>query len=154
MDAAEHVLAVPDLSFHESHMVFPGNIVHIAVDLKMSVLGGHVRAGFLNHMFLMDAAVILQFLNSDEFEAVFFRQFPEICGPHHGSVVLHDLAAHAALGEPRQTHEVHCRLGVSVSHEHSAPSCHKWEYMARSSEILGFCRRIHAFHHGVGALCR
>ena len=51
MHAAEHIFAVPDITLHKSHMVLAGNIVHIAVDLKVSVLGRHVRAGLLHHMF-------------------------------------------------------------------------------------------------------
>ena len=154
MHAAEHIFAVPDITLHKSHMVLAGNIVHIAIDLKVSVLGRHVRAGLLHHMFFMDTAVILQFLDRDKFQSVLLRQLPQIRGPHHGSVFLHDLTAHAALGKSRQTHEVHSCLGMAVSHEHSAPSCYKREYVSRSSEILGLCRRVHAFHHRVRALRR
>ena len=76
MHAAEHILAVPDIPLHKSHMVLAGNIVHIAVDLKVSVLGRHVRAGFLHHMFFMDTAVILQFLDRDKFQSILLRQLP------------------------------------------------------------------------------
>ncbi len=89
-------------------------------------------------MFFMDTAVILQFLDRDKFQSVLLRQLPQIRGPHHGSVFLHDLTAHAALGKSRQTHEVHSCLSMAVSHEHSAPSCYKREYVSRSSEIRGF----------------
>ena len=154
MHAAEHILAVPDITFHKSHMVLAGNIVHIAIDLKVSVLGRHVRAGLLHHMFFMDTAVILQFLDRDKFQSVLLRQLPQVRGPHHGSVFLHDLTAHAALGESRQTHEVYSCLGVAVSHKDTATSCHERKYMTRSSEILRLCRRIHTLHHRVGALRR
>ena len=154
MHAAEHILAVPDITFHKGNMVLAGNIVHIAVDLKVSVLGRHVRAGLLHHMFFMDTAVILQFLDRDKFQSVLLRQLPQVCGPHHGSVFLHDLTAHAALGKSSQTHEVHSCLGVAVSHKDTAAPCHERKYMARSSEILRLCRRIHTLHHRVGALRR
>ena len=154
MHAAEHILAVPDITFYKSNMVLAGNIVHIAVDLKVSVLGRHVRAGLLHHMFFMDTAVILQLLDRDEFQSVLLRQLPQVCGPHHGSVLFHDLTAHAAFGQSRQTHEIHRRLRVPVSHKDAAAPCNQRKHMARSSEILRFRRRIHALHHRIGTLCR
>ena len=53
MHPAEYVFTVSDLPLYQSHMVLPGNVIHITIDLKMSVLRRHIRTSFPHHMLLM-----------------------------------------------------------------------------------------------------
>lgn len=154
MHAAEHILAVPDITLHKSHMVLAGNIVHIAVDLKVSVLGRHIRAGFLYHMFFMDTAVIrssLIVINFSPYSFASFHRFVvRIMVPSSSMISQHTPHSESPARRMRSTVASVWPFLTSTP----APSCYKREYVSRSSEILGICRRVHAFHHRVRALRR
>ena len=67
MDAAQEVLAVADVTLDEGDVVFAREVVDVAVDFELAVLGRHLSDGFADDVFVVAAAVVLQIVDGDEF---------------------------------------------------------------------------------------
>ena len=74
-----------------------------------------------------------------EFDAVLPGQSGKLLRPHHRSVIPHDLAAEAALLEPREPAQIHSGLRMPAALKHAVLPCKKREHMAGSPEILRPC---------------
>ena len=154
MDTAQHVLPVADVALHQGHMVLSRQVVDIAVNLEVTIAGGHLGAGLPDHMLVVEAAVVLQRLDGDDLQPPLLCLFQQLRGPHHGAVVPHDLAAQPALGKASQAAQVHRGLRMAVAGQHAAPPGHQREHMAGTAQVLRPGGRVHALAAGVAPLLR
>ena len=152
MDPAEQILPVPNLPFHQGHVVLAVELVDVAVGHEVPVLGGHFGDGDPVHQHLVALAVVLQVPNGDEFEAPFLGLLLEFRGPHHGAILPHDLTAEAHLLQAGQAHQVHGGLGVAVALQHAVVLGQQGEHVAGAAEVLGLGIGVHALHSGEGPL--
>ena len=155
VDAAEDVAAVADLTLDEGDVVFAVEAVDEAVGAEISEAGGQADLCHAVDQVVVAFAVVLEFLDAQEGDAPFFRQGLELCRPHHGAVLAHDLAAQAAGAQARQAAEVDGGLGVAVAFQDAVGFGQEGEHVARSAEVLGLGVVGHAGHGGHGPLlCR
>lgn len=151
MDAAQEVLAVADFAFDQSDVMFARQVVDVAVDLEIAVFRRHLGDGFADDVFVVAAAVVLEIVDGDEFQAVFVGDFPEVRRAHHRAVVCHDFAAQADLFESGQAHEVDRGFRVAVAGQDAAAFGDEGEVVARTAEVFGTGRFFSAFAGRQGA---
>ena len=62
-------------------------------------------------------------------------------------------AAESAWFQSGKFYQIHCRLCVTVTHQHTALFCTQREHMARSAEVRRSCSIFHAFQCSIRTLC-
>ena len=153
MYTAQNIFPIANLTFHQCHMMFTGDVIHIPINLKFSILGWHLCTCFPYDMFFMDPAVILQIFDRNKFQVVLLRQLPEILCPHHRSVLFHDFTADSTFFQSGKTHQINRCLGMTISYQHTSMPCHQRKYMPRSSKVLRFRSFFCQAAHSISSLC-
>ena len=151
MDTAQEVLAIADFAFDQGDVVFAGQVVDVAVDLEFAELRRHLGDGFADDVFVVAAAVVLEVVDGDEFQAVFIGDFPEVRRAHHRAVIGHDFTAQADLFEPCQAHEVDRGFCVAIAGQDASAFGDEREVVARTAEIFGTSRFFDTFAGRQGA---
>ena len=119
VDSAQQTFAISDLTLHQGNVVLPVEFVDIAVGHEVAVFGRHLDDSFPFHQLLVLLAIILEHLDSDELHPVLLRQLKQLALSHHGTVILHDLAAETALLEACQPKQIHGSFRMSISLQHT-----------------------------------
>ena len=75
-------------------------------------------------------------------------EFKQFSSPHHSAVILHYLAAQAAVTESGNLHKVDSSLRMTCPHKHPSFPRLKREHMSRTAEIFRTGVRIRTFQGG------
>ena len=131
-----------------------GDVVHISLNPEFAVHGWQLGVCHAVHVLLVTADVVLQVFDGDKTNIVLFRHLLEFRRPHHGAVFSHHLTAKAHFFQSGQSHQVHRRFGMSVPNQNTAVTCHQWEHVSRSSQIVRLSLRIRQHPAGIPSLLR
>ena len=146
---AEHRLTICNITHGQGNMMLAGQLIDKAVNLKMSVFGGHICAGNFLHQgfFLVAHAVSDQVRNGNHDQIMLLGKLDQLGGTHHGAILPHNLTAQTNRCQTCQTAQVNGSFGMSRTDEYTAFTGAQGEHMSRTAEIRGLCLRIHR-HHG------
>ena len=123
-------------------MLVPVDGVAETEHLEVSVDGGQLCPCHFFHEVVMIPAVVLEFPNGDKGQSMLFRKVRQLFATHHGTIVVHDLAAESHLCQTSQTQQVNSRLSVAIPLQNTAGLCLQREHVSRAAEVAGMRCRI------------
>ena len=126
-------------------MVFPCQVIDIAIDLEFPVFRGHFCRSFPDDMLVVTAAIVLQIMDRNEGQVMRAGQFPKCLGMHDFTAFIEDFAAHTDLFQAGQPQEVQCGFCMAVAHEYAAFYACQGEYMARTGKSSAEMESVAAF---------
>src|SRR5574344_570520 len=135
-----------NVPLNQRYMMRPGNRIYITVNFKIPVFSWQRSCRDTSNYFLFFLTIDFQVCYGDNFKAMMLSKFQQFRGPHHSSVLSHNLTAQAALFHPCKPCNIHRSLCVSGSYKNAALSCTEREHVSRSAEISRLHIRIYTFH--------
>ena len=117
--------------------MFAGQIVYIAVYIKIAEFSRKLCLCFADNMLFVHAKKVLQGRNCNDFHIKALCKLEKSFLTHHRAVICHNLAAKSAFFKSRKPAKVNGCLSMTVAHKNAPLSRDKGEHVAGAAEVLG-----------------
>ena len=118
--AHQHGFARIDAAHHQRQMVRPVGHRTVKIEVEVAEFRGQVHALLALDQLLAPATVGDEIADRAHFQAVLAPELQQVGQAGHRPVLLEDLTDHPGRIQPRQTRQIHRRLGMARAPQHPA----------------------------------